>query len=151
MLVPEGREEVTTEGGLDVAGQEARLKSVIAKLAGAGIVTSVFIDAELRPHLDQWEFLSTVQRISTEAAEEIITEAQCTGDLIGVRISIADEEDGQDPWTLPPSRRRIERPIEGPLPATVAIVRANLLYVEKQGLPPAMCCSEPTICSRSGT
>jgi superfamily II DNA or RNA helicase len=99
---------------------------------------SVFIDDELRPHPDQWEFLSTVQRMSTEAAEEIITEAQRTGDLIGVRISIADEEDGQDPWTQPPSRRRIERPIEGSLPATVAIVRANLLYVEKQGLPPAM-------------
>jgi pyridoxine 5-phosphate synthase len=45
MLVPEGREEITTEGGLDVAGQEGRLKSVVAKLADAGIVTSVFIDA----------------------------------------------------------------------------------------------------------
>ena len=45
MLVPEGREEITTEGGLDVAGQEARLKSVVSKLADAGIVTSVFIDA----------------------------------------------------------------------------------------------------------
>ena len=48
MLVPEGREEITTEGGLDVAGQEARLKSVVGRLAGAGIVTSVFIDAEAR-------------------------------------------------------------------------------------------------------
>ena len=45
MLVPEGREEITTEGGLDVAGQEARLKAVVAKLADAGIMTSVFIDA----------------------------------------------------------------------------------------------------------
>ena len=45
MLVPEGREEITTEGGLDVAGKEARLKSVVAKLADAGIMTSVFIDA----------------------------------------------------------------------------------------------------------
>jgi pyridoxine 5-phosphate synthase len=48
MLVPEGREEITTEGGLDIAGQEARLKSVVARLAQAGIVTSVFIDAEAR-------------------------------------------------------------------------------------------------------
>jgi len=48
MLVPEGREEVTTEGGLDVAAQEARLKGVVATLAAAGIVTSVFIDAEIR-------------------------------------------------------------------------------------------------------
>src|SRR6266550_436096 len=45
MLVPEGREEITTEGGLDVAGQVTRLKSVVAKLADAGIMTSVFIDA----------------------------------------------------------------------------------------------------------
>ncbi|HVS56235.1 MAG TPA: pyridoxine 5'-phosphate synthase [Casimicrobiaceae bacterium] len=45
MLVPEGREEITTEGGLDVAGKEARLKSVVGKLADAGIMTSVFIDA----------------------------------------------------------------------------------------------------------
>lgn len=47
MLVPEGRHEITTEGGLDVAGQEARLRDVVARLADAGIVTSVFIDAEL--------------------------------------------------------------------------------------------------------
>lgn len=47
MLVPEGRHEVTTEGGLDIVGQEARLKVVIGKLADAGITTSVFIDAEI--------------------------------------------------------------------------------------------------------
>jgi pyridoxine 5-phosphate synthase len=47
MLVPEGRHEITTEGGLDVAGQEVKLKEAVARLAGAGILTSVFIDAEL--------------------------------------------------------------------------------------------------------
>jgi pyridoxine 5-phosphate synthase len=46
MLVPEGREEITTEGGLDIARQETRLKAVVAQLSAAGIVTSVFIDAE---------------------------------------------------------------------------------------------------------
>jgi pyridoxine 5-phosphate synthase len=48
MLVPEGRHEITTEGGLDVAGQEQRLTLIVARLADAGIVTSVFIDAEER-------------------------------------------------------------------------------------------------------
>jgi pyridoxine 5-phosphate synthase len=48
MLVPEGRHEITTEGGLDVAGQEAGLRDVVKRLADAGIVTSVFIDADLR-------------------------------------------------------------------------------------------------------
>jgi len=48
MLVPEGRQEVTTEGGLDVAGQKKALAAVVRKLADAGIVTSVFIDADAR-------------------------------------------------------------------------------------------------------
>ena len=47
MLVPEGRQEITTEGGLDVAGQRAVLAGVVKRLADAGIRTSVFIDADL--------------------------------------------------------------------------------------------------------
>lgn len=47
MLVPEGREEITTEGGLNVVGQQSKLAAVVKRLADAGIVTSVFIDAEL--------------------------------------------------------------------------------------------------------
>lgn len=46
MLVPEGRQEVTTEGGLDILAREAELREVIARLADAGIMTSVFIDAD---------------------------------------------------------------------------------------------------------
>ena len=48
MLVPEGRQEVTTEGGLDVVAHEAALRAAVAQLADAGIVTSVFIDADLK-------------------------------------------------------------------------------------------------------
>ena len=47
MLVPEGRHEVTTEGGLDIVAQESKLKKAIDRLAQAGIISSVFIDAEL--------------------------------------------------------------------------------------------------------
>lgn len=47
MLVPEGRQEVTTEGGLDVLSQEARLTDIVARLDDAGIVTSVFIDPDI--------------------------------------------------------------------------------------------------------
>jgi pyridoxine 5-phosphate synthase len=45
-LVPERREELTTEGGLDVAGQAARLKDCCAALREAGIRVSLFIDPE---------------------------------------------------------------------------------------------------------
>ena len=46
MLVPEGRHEVTTEGGLNIVSQEKRLSAVVNRLADAGIIVSVFIDAE---------------------------------------------------------------------------------------------------------
>ncbi len=47
-LVPEGRLEVTTEGGLDVAGQTARLKESVKHLKGAGMCVSAFIDADAK-------------------------------------------------------------------------------------------------------
>ena len=47
-LVPERREEVTTEGGLDVAGQHNRLVPLVAALKGAGIRVSLFIEADAR-------------------------------------------------------------------------------------------------------
>ena len=47
MLVPEGRHEVTTEGGLDIVAQEAQLKDAVARLADRGIIVSVFIDADV--------------------------------------------------------------------------------------------------------
>ena len=48
MLVPEGRHEITTEGGLDVASQESKIKDAVTRLADAGIKVSVFIDPDLR-------------------------------------------------------------------------------------------------------
>jgi len=50
-LVPERREEVTTEGGLDVAAQRRKLRSVIERFHGKGIPVSLFID----PHASQLE------------------------------------------------------------------------------------------------
>lgn len=47
-LVPERREELTTEGGLDVVGQQHLLEPVIARLSDAGIRVSLFISAD--PH-----------------------------------------------------------------------------------------------------
>jgi pyridoxine 5-phosphate synthase len=48
MLVPEGRHEITTEGGLDIVSHEKSLRNAVARLSDAGIVVSVFIDAEPR-------------------------------------------------------------------------------------------------------
>jgi len=45
-LVPEKREELTTEGGLDVAGQESTIKSAVARLKAVGAEVSLFIDPD---------------------------------------------------------------------------------------------------------
>jgi pyridoxine 5-phosphate synthase len=45
-LVPERREEVTTEGGLDVVSQRTRITQAVAQLQGAGIPVSLFIDPD---------------------------------------------------------------------------------------------------------
>jgi pyridoxine 5-phosphate synthase len=47
-LVPEGRDEITTEGGLEVASDTKRLKDVVAKLHAAKIEVSAFIDPDLK-------------------------------------------------------------------------------------------------------
>jgi pyridoxine 5-phosphate synthase len=47
-LVPECREEVTTEGGLDVLSQKSKVGEVITRLHDAGIVVSLFLDADER-------------------------------------------------------------------------------------------------------
>ncbi|NJL80107.1 MAG: pyridoxine 5'-phosphate synthase, partial [Richelia sp. SM2_1_7] len=50
-LVPEKREEVTTEGGLDIVGQVDRIGNIVDKLQSVGIPVSLFIDAD-KPQIE---------------------------------------------------------------------------------------------------
>jgi pyridoxine 5-phosphate synthase len=64
-LVPEKRQELTTEGGLDVAGQKKMLARAIDKLNKAGIPVSLFIDADLRQIKAAHEIGATFVEIHT--------------------------------------------------------------------------------------
>jgi superfamily II DNA or RNA helicase len=99
---------------------------------------SVFLDAEFNPHSDQWSLLSGVRRMEFSEVESVVREAERSGDIIGIRRSVTDEEQTEDPWTLPPSRKKKDEVISGPLPAKVRFVRSNLVFVETEGLPSAM-------------
>ena len=99
---------------------------------------SVFLDAGFNPYPDQWAFLSSIRRMTFAKVESIVRDAERSGEIIGVRCSVTDEDSAEDPWTLPPSRKKKDKPIVGPLPEKVRIVRSNLVYVEKEGLPSAM-------------
>jgi superfamily II DNA or RNA helicase len=76
--------------------------------------------------------------MAPDSVEALVREAMRAGDVIGVRISLTDDSDEEEPWTVPPSKKRLSIPVVGPLPERVEIVRSNLLYIEKKGLPPAM-------------
>jgi superfamily II DNA or RNA helicase len=99
---------------------------------------SVFVNEAYEPYPDQWIFLSAIERIRLEKVETIVQEASRNGTILGVRISLADEGVEEDPWTLPPSKKKKEKPIQGPFPETVRVVQGNMIYIEKKGLPPAM-------------
>jgi superfamily II DNA or RNA helicase len=99
---------------------------------------SVFLDADFVPHADQWALLSNLQRMSVAEVERVVRDAERSGDVIGVRRSVTDDEPTEDPWTLPPSRRNKAEAISGLLPPKVRVIRGNLIYVEKEGLPSAM-------------
>ncbi|MDO9209469.1 MAG: DEAD/DEAH box helicase family protein [Deltaproteobacteria bacterium] len=99
---------------------------------------SVFLNREFEAYPVQWLFLSTIERIQSEKVDTIVQEASRNGTVLGVRLSLADEGIEEDPWTLPPSKKRKEKTIQGPFPQTVRIVQGNLIYIEKNGLPPAM-------------
>jgi superfamily II DNA or RNA helicase len=99
---------------------------------------SVFVDGDLRPAPDQWQLLSGVKRLTRAEVEAVLARALAGGDALGERMALADADDGETPWTLPPSKRRPEPLIQGPFPSALEVVSSNLVYVAKDGLPQGM-------------
>ena len=99
---------------------------------------SLFVDDSLRPYPDQWQLLASVRRVAADQVDWIVNDATRRGQVLGVRASISDAYFEEEPWTLPPSRKRTETPIQGPFPKSIEIVRSNLAFVPKDGLPEAM-------------
>ena len=99
---------------------------------------SVFLDDQFEPYPDQWAFLASMGRISKGQCEAIVREAESKGRITGVRAVLTLEADDDAPWTAPPSRRRKEPPISGPLPERLELVLGDQIYVGKENLPPAL-------------
>jgi superfamily II DNA or RNA helicase/very-short-patch-repair endonuclease len=98
----------------------------------------VFLDERMTPHPDQWEFLSSIHKISRVEVEEVVRLAEAKGKVIGVRLVPEGDEEQAAPWLAPPSRRRKDTLIAGPLPKTLELTLANQIYIAKEVLPPAL-------------
>ncbi|MFH1020319.1 MAG: pyridoxine 5'-phosphate synthase [Pseudomonadota bacterium] len=73
-LVPEKRKELTTEGGLNVAGQKKKLQEIIARMRKANIPVSLFIDPDSRQISTAHEVGATFVEIHTGRYCDAITE-----------------------------------------------------------------------------
>jgi len=76
-LVPESREEITTESGLDVIGQKVHLNDIIYRLTDAGIVVSIFID----PDINQIKMASKIGANYIELHTGVYSNAKNEADL----------------------------------------------------------------------
>ncbi|HEY5619229.1 MAG TPA: DEAD/DEAH box helicase family protein [Vicinamibacterales bacterium] len=98
---------------------------------------SVFLDERFVPWTDQWAFLSSIPTVGRAHVEHVVHDAERRGRILGVRLP--PQEDGEEePWTAPPSRRRVDPPITGELPSTLELILGNQIYVAKEGLHPGM-------------
>ena len=94
---------------------------------------SAFVDDALRPFPDQWTFLASIQLIAPHDIEPTFLRA--TGCSHPLDVTFITEEDQQEPWKrTPPARQRLP----GPMPASLMVTLANLLYFDKAQLPQAL-------------
>lgn len=92
-LVPENREELTTEGGLDVAGQKDRIKEACERLAQSGIRVSLFIDADEKQIQAATDVNAPVIEIHTGHYADAQTTKQQQGELIRITQAVKQAVD----------------------------------------------------------
>jgi superfamily II DNA or RNA helicase/very-short-patch-repair endonuclease len=97
---------------------------------------AVFLDENLIPCPDQWAHLATIRRLPRAEVDATVQVAESKGRVVG--IPIAPDEDDSTPWLRTPSGRRVDPPIGEPLPKELEIVLSDEVYLEKDGLPPAL-------------
>jgi len=88
-LVPEKREEITTEGGLDVLGQREALRRTVGALRGEGIIVSLFIDPDLAQVRASRQVGADAVEIHTGTYCGAFASGAYTGELAKIRAAAA--------------------------------------------------------------
>ena len=94
---------------------------------------SVFVDAELRPYPDQWAFLATIEPMAAHDIEPTILRAM--GGVHPLDVTFIDDEDLATPWKRESTSTK---KLPGPMPKSLSVTLANLIYFEKAQLPQAL-------------
>ncbi len=91
---------------------------------------SVFVDEDFQPYTDQWAYLASIQSMATDSVEQAITDA--TGGAHPLDVTFITEEDQTEPWKV---RKRQQDTLPGPMPASLSVTAADLVYFEKACVP----------------
>jgi superfamily II DNA or RNA helicase len=94
---------------------------------------SVFVDGDLRPYRDQWAFLASILPMPAHDIEPTILRA--TGNAHPLDVTFIDEEDQKEPWKRSAS---VSKKLAGPMPKSLTVTLANLIYFEKAQLPQSL-------------
>lgn len=87
---------------------------------------SLFVDDGFVPYPDQWAFLSSLPKITSEQLEECLQKLCRNGDM----GELIDAEEKQAPWKRKQTRQKLTR---GDFPIQVTLAISNLIYIEKKG------------------
>ena len=94
---------------------------------------SVFVDGDLCPYPDQWDFLASIQSMVPDDIEPTILRA--TGRAHPLDVTFIDEEDLATPWKRSaPSTKKLP----GAMPKSLTVTLSNLIYFEKVQLPQSL-------------
>jgi len=94
---------------------------------------SVFVNDDLQPYPDQWAFLASISPMPAHDIEPTILRA--TGDAHPLDVTFIDEEDQKEPWKRSAS---VSKHLIGPMPKSLSVTLANLIYFEKAQLPQSL-------------
>ena len=94
---------------------------------------SVFVDGDLRAYRDQWAFLASILPMAAHYIEPTILRA--TGNAHPLDVTFIDEEDQKEPWKRSAS---VSKKLVGPMPKSLTVILANLIYFEKAQLPQSL-------------
>ncbi|ALK99981.1 DEAD/DEAH box helicase [Massilia sp. WF1] len=91
---------------------------------------SIFVDVELHPHPDQWAFLASIQPMAAHDIDATILRA--TDGVHPLDVTFIDDEDMVMPWKRENTSTKL---LTGPMPGSLTVTLANLIYFEKAQLP----------------
>lgn len=94
----------------------------------------VFLDGDFQPFSDQWAYLFSIEKFTPLKIEELVSQAASDQSILCVKISTLEEDNTEDPWTLPPSGAQKQPTVNYPVPKQVSIVLGDLICFDKDEL-----------------